>query len=74
VLEIADTGSGIPPEEIGRIFEPYWTTKRLGRGTGLGLSITRTIVEAHGGEVRIENRRQGGVRAQLRFPAETPAA
>ena len=75
VLEVSDTGPGIPPGEIGRIFEPYWTTKRLGRGTGLGLPITRTIVEAHGGYVRLENRPQGGVRAQLRFPADPqPAA
>ncbi len=70
VVEVLDTGPGISPEELPRIFEPYWTTKRLGRGTGLGLPITRTILEAHGGEVRVENRERGGVRAQLRFPAD----
>src|SRR6185436_21038964 len=44
VAEIADTGSGIPSEQIARIYDPFFTTKSIGRGTGLGLSITYGIV------------------------------
>ena len=48
-IEIADTGSGIPPEQLSRIYDPFFTTKEIGKGTGLGLSITYGIVQEHGG-------------------------
>ena len=50
-LEIADTGSGIAPELLPRIFDPWVTTKPAGRGTGLGLSITRDVIARHGGTI-----------------------
>ena len=51
VLSVADTGPGIPPEDLQRIFRPFFTTKNT--GTGLGLSICRKIVSAHGGDIRV---------------------
>ncbi|MFQ6043560.1 MAG: nitrogen regulation protein NR(II), partial [Candidatus Poribacteria bacterium] len=53
VVEISDTGVGIPPENLSRIFNPYFTTK--GEGTGLGLSIAQRIVEEHGGSISVES-------------------
>jgi signal transduction histidine kinase len=50
-IEITDTGTGIAPELLPRVFEPWVTTKPAGRGTGLGLSITRDVVARHGGTI-----------------------
>jgi len=54
-VAIADTGSGIPTEDLERIFEPGVTTKEVGRGTGLGLSICRQIMEEHHGRIEVES-------------------
>ena len=54
-LSIADTGTGIPEDIRGRIFEPFFTSKTGGHGTGLGLSIVRSIVEDHGGRIRVSS-------------------
>ncbi len=59
VVEIEDTGTGIPPEKLTRIFEPFFA----GKGTGLGLTVTKKIIELHGGTLGIQNRRGPGVRA-----------
>ncbi|MBI2870668.1 MAG: PAS domain-containing protein [Candidatus Omnitrophica bacterium] len=67
VLEIDDTGPGIPEEHLSKIFDPFFTTKKTGQGTGLGLSIAKNIMDMHGGELNISNRRGGGVRATLIF-------
>ncbi|OGW39951.1 MAG: two-component sensor histidine kinase [Desulfuromonadaceae bacterium GWB2_53_15] len=59
-LIIADSGPGIPPESIGKIFDPYFTTKKAGEGTGLGLFVTKKLVENMGGEIKVASRNGGG--------------
>ena len=57
LVEIADTGPGMPPEVVARAFEAFFTTKDVGRGTGLGLDIARRIVEErHGGRTHHRHR------------------
>ena len=68
LLEISDTGSGIPVELMQKIFEPFFTTKKEGLGTGLGLSLTRKIVENSGGEIRVSSEIQKGSQFQVLFP------
>jgi len=66
VLDIEDTGGGIPPENLPHVFEPLFTTKEAGKGTGLGLSICRNIMEASGGDISVANG-QTGAKFTLRF-------
>jgi PAS domain S-box-containing protein len=54
-LEVTDNGTGIPPEMVPRLMQPFATSKGVGRGTGLGLSISKGIVEAHGGELTLDS-------------------
>jgi len=54
-IKVSDTGSGIAPEIIDSIFEPYFTTKGLGEGTGMGLAMAHGIVESHGGKIAVES-------------------
>ena len=55
LIEISDSGCGIPPENLGRIFETFFTTKEVGKGTGLGLSISSEIVKKHQGRIEVES-------------------
>jgi len=63
---VADTGTGIAPENRTQIFEPYFTTKP--KGSGLGLAITRRIVEAHGGAITVASQTGQGCRFQITLP------
>jgi two-component system, LuxR family, sensor kinase FixL len=73
-VSVADTGSGLTPEVLRNLFQPFVTTKR--KGMGLGLSICRTIVEAHGGKISVERREGGGTvfRFTLRAAVEREEA
>jgi two-component system sensor histidine kinase HydH len=66
VLSVADTGPGIAPETIDKLFIPFFTTKH--DGTGLGLAISQRLVEAHGGEVGVRSRVGSGTTFSVRFP------
>jgi signal transduction histidine kinase len=68
-LVVADTGRGIEPEIVPRIFDPFFSTKAT--GTGLGLSITDGIVREHGGTIDVESSPGKGTRFVLTFPALT---
>jgi len=71
-VEIADTGPGIPPEELSEVFEPFHTTKP--RGTGLGLPIARRIIQGHGGTIRIESVVNRGTTVVFSLPLGDPDA
>ena len=68
-VEIADTGQGISPENLARIYDPFFTTKAPKKGTGLGLSITYGIVQEHNGIIEVESTLGRGTRFRLEFPA-----
>lgn len=68
ILCVQDDGPGVPTEVRARVFEPYFTTKGAEHGTGLGLSISLAIVQAHGGDLRLDDVPGGGTRAEVRLP------
>ncbi|MGH1346685.1 MAG: ATP-binding protein [Nannocystales bacterium] len=67
-LEICDTGPGIDPRHVDRLFEPFVTTKDVGEGTGLGLYVCRSIVESMQGRIHLEPMTDGGTRATITLP------
>jgi signal transduction histidine kinase len=69
IVEVADTGSGIPSEHIARIYDPFFTTKAIGHGTGLGLSITYGIVREHDGAIDCDSTVGQGTRFTVTLPA-----
>lgn len=72
VVEVRDTGPGIPPELRTRVFEPFFTTKPVGQGTGLGLDVSwRVVVKRHGGDLRVVSE-PGDTRFQVLLPLSDP--
>ena len=67
-VEVGDTGQGIAPEHLRRIYDPFFTTKAARKGTGLGLSVSYGIIQEHGGAIEVENRRAGGALFRLELP------
>jgi len=67
-ISVEDNGSGIPPEVLPHIFEPFFSTKDSVRGTGLGLAIAQDIVERHGGTIRVETEPDAGSRFRVWLP------
>jgi PAS domain S-box-containing protein len=74
VVEVSDTGRGIPPKFRKRLFEPFHTTKPVGRGMGLGLAISAMILHRHGGSIGYRSRPGGGALFRLSLPAEPTTA
>lgn len=67
-LTIADTGHGIPPEIIRKIYDPFFTTKEFGKGTGLGLTVVKGIIEEHQGSISVESEENKGTRFTILLP------
>ena len=74
LVELSDTGVGIPSEHLSRIYDPFFTTKPEGRGTGLGLSVTYGIVQEHGGTLTCESDPSQGTRFRLVLPVASPTS
>jgi signal transduction histidine kinase len=72
-IAVEDNGPGIPASQLGRVFEPFFrgegSRNKATGGTGLGLGIARAIAHTHGAQIRLSNRTQGGLRAEVLFPA-----
>jgi hypothetical protein len=71
---VADSGPGVPPQHVERIFEPFFSTKVPGRGTGLGLALVAQTVESLGGTIWVQPAREGGAAFVLLLPLEMPLA
>ncbi len=72
-VEVSDTGHGIAPENLHRIYDPFFTTKGAKKGTGLGLSVTYGIIQEHGGSIEVSNRRGGGATFRVELPLAVPS-
>ena len=72
IVRIDDDGPGIPPEQMESVFRPFVrldsSRSRETGGMGLGLTVARTIVRAHGGDISLSNRPEGGLRTEIRLP------
>lgn len=68
IVEIMDTGCGIPSENMGKLFTPFFTTKKMGRGTGLGLAISYGIIKMHKGDVKVKSSIDHGTTFTLKLP------
>ena len=67
-VEVKDTGTGIPAENLPNIFDPFFTTKEVGKGTGLGLSVSYGIVKKHGGQILVKSEVDRGTTFTIVLP------
>jgi two-component system sensor histidine kinase HupT/HoxJ len=74
LLEVEDTGPGIPPDNEAKLFQPFFTTKPVGQGTGLGLSISYGIIDSLGGRIGYRNATAGGAIFYFELPASSAEA
>jgi two-component system, NtrC family, sensor kinase len=72
ILEVVDNGDGIPPENIAKIYTPFFTTKGEGKGVGLGLAVVYGIVQAHGGDIELRSTVGEGTTFKVTLPVEPP--
>ena len=72
VVEVADTGQGISPDLLAKIFDPFFSTKEPGKGYGLGLAISVTLAESLGGGVTVESKPDAGSKFRLWIPRRAP--
>jgi len=68
IITIADNGCGIPPEQLGRVFDPFFTTREVGSGTGMGLTVAQKILASCGGKIEIESEMEIGTTVTIRLP------
>ena len=73
-IEVADSGTGIAPEHLHRVYDPFFTTKPARQGTGLGLAVTYGIIQEHGGSIEVTNRSGGGAQFRIELPLAKIAA
>ncbi len=73
-VEVADTGIGIAAEDIVKIYDPFFTTKGVGRGTGLGLAVTYGIVQEHSGHISVSSTPGLGTTFRITLPTSDPRA
>ncbi len=66
--EIADSGTGIPQEHLNKIYDPFFTTKEVGKGTGLGLPISQAIISDHNASMSVDSRITKGTTFTITFP------
>jgi signal transduction histidine kinase len=68
IVEISDSGTGIAPENVAKIYDPFYTTKGVGRGTGLGLAVSYGIVQEHSGHISVESTPGHGTIFRISLP------
>jgi signal transduction histidine kinase len=71
-IMVSDSGIGIAAEDLPRIFDPYFTTRRT--GTGIGLAISRNIIEGLGGRITVTSERDRGTQVRIELPVDAPMA
>jgi signal transduction histidine kinase len=72
-IDVIDTGKGIAKKDLGRIFDPFYTTKKDGEGTGLGLSVSHSIIKKHGGRMEVKSTVGEGTVFSIFLPFERPS-
>jgi two-component system NtrC family sensor kinase len=73
-ISVCDEGTGISDDVMDKLFDPFFSTKPVGKGSGLGLSISLGIIERHGGNISVHNNDVGGVTVVIRLPMTAPAS